>query len=101
MTKKLSMKPGEVYSEKAESLGSAGYSWVVAENNEAVTEVEIKNTTSADAARKKGIGGAVNVTITIKAIKTGKSTIALEQKRSWEENSSAADSITYKIEVKD
>lgn len=101
MTKKLSMKPGEVYNEKAESLGSAGYSWVVAENNEAVTEVEIKNTTSADAAKKKGIGGAVKVTISIKAVKVGSSTIVLEHKRVWEQNSPPAASITYKIEVKE
>lgn len=101
MTKKLSMKPGEVYSEKTESLGSAGYSWVVAENNEAVTEVEIKNTTSVEAAKKKGIGGAINISITIKAIKAGRSTVVLEQKRVWEQNSPPAASITYKIEVKE
>lgn len=101
MTKKLSMRPGEVYNEKAESLGSAGYSWVVAENNETVTEVLIKSTESADAVKKKGIGGAVSVSIIIKAIKAGKSTITLQQKRSWEQNSPPADSITYKIEVKD
>lgn len=81
MIKKIILKPNEVFTEKVKSLGGAGYSWVVEQNDSLITTVEIKNNTNQ---KSKAMGAEIEQLITITALKQGTAKITIVQKRIWE-----------------
>ncbi|SDC85641.1 protease inhibitor I42 family protein [Niabella drilacis] len=80
----INLKTGAVYSLQLDSLGGAGYSWVVEQNNESVAAIRFHTLATPDAIRKSGIGGAVKVEVVIKGLQPGNAHVRLAQKRVWE-----------------
>ncbi|MGJ7030762.1 protease inhibitor I42 family protein [Niabella hirudinis] len=82
--KTINLKTGALHSFKLDSLGGAGYSWVVEHNNESVAAITFRSSATPDTVKKKGIGGAVKTEVIIKGLKPGTSRVRLVQKRVWE-----------------
>ncbi|MBZ4189745.1 protease inhibitor I42 family protein [Niabella beijingensis] len=83
MEKKIRLQAGETFLLQLDSLGGAGYTWIVEQNDERTTRVELSG--AGQAPRKKDpIGGSSITTVTITAVSKGTSSIKLVQKRPWE-----------------
>lgn len=98
MEKKITLKVNEVSELQLDSLGGAGYSWVVAENNAAITEVTL-NADDHTAAKKQPPGAAVKLKVRIRGLKPGNSRITLIQKRIWETDVAPADTCRMTVVV--
>jgi len=83
MEKKINLGVNKVFRLQLDSMGGAGYSWMVEQNDEAVTEVTIGGNVREP---RKGtpVGGSSKTKVTIKGLKAGTSHIRLIQKRIWE-----------------
>ncbi|MBO9592433.1 MAG: protease inhibitor I42 family protein [Niabella sp.] len=97
MEKKITLKVNEVFQLQLDSLGGAGYSWVVTENNETVTSITM--TTEDAGAKKQPPGAAVKLKVTIRGLKPGNSQITLVQKRIWETDEAPADTCRITVTV--
>lgn len=84
---------GNSYEMELDSLGTAGYSWVVEKNDAAITQVSLIPKTPTN----KSIGGAGKIILRILPLSPGRSTIQLVQKRIWEINGEPA--ADYQIQV--
>ncbi|WP_300602838.1 protease inhibitor I42 family protein [Niabella sp.] len=99
MEKKITLKVNEVFQLQLDSLGGAGYSWVVTENNEAVTEVIVGTAGDNAAAKKLPPGAAVTLNVAIRGLKPGSSRITIVQKRVWETDKAPADTCRITVVV--
>lgn len=86
MKKSITLKAGETFSFLLDSHTSGGYDWIVASNNEAVTEVMLTPTTTEQNTDTIPIGKSFPTKVEIKALAIGKSGVILEEKRNWENN---------------
>lgn len=98
MEKKITLKMNEVFQLQLDSLGGAGYSWVVTENNETVTSVTM-TTEEGAGTKKRPPGAAIKLKVKIRGLKPGNSHITLVQKRVWETDTAPADTCRIIVTV--
>ncbi|WP_018630341.1 protease inhibitor I42 family protein [Niabella aurantiaca] len=100
MKKKITVKVNETFQLQLESMGGAGYSWVLEQNNEDITRVVIKG---AGQTRPKGapVGGSHKTDVAIKGLKPGTSHIRLVQKRIWETEEAPLKTLDCRVTVTD
>jgi len=82
MNKNITLKVPEVYTIDVDNLGGAGYCWQTELNDSVITKVEILTVSGND--RGSSIGGVIKQQISITALRPGKSSIKIVQKRVWE-----------------
>ncbi|AHF17764.1 protease inhibitor I42 family protein [Niabella soli] len=83
MEKKITLQIGETVQLQLESLGGAGYSWVIAQNDEQVTGVKLSGT-EREPRKNEPVGGSSVTNVSVIGTGKGVSSIKLEQKRIWE-----------------
>lgn len=98
MEKELSLHIGETVQLQLKSLGGAGYSWVVEQNDEQVTNIKLTGTTKTPG-KKDPVGGSSVTNIVIKGIGKGVSSIKLTQKRIWETGQEPLETIVIEATV--
>lgn len=96
MQKKITLKPKEMFTQKVNGMGGAGYSWVVEKNDSLITHVEIN---SAANQKNKAMGAEIDQIITITALRPGTSEITIVQKRIWE-SEPPLETLSFAITVK-
>jgi predicted secreted protein len=86
MRKRITLKVNETRTFELESHEGGGYRWTIASNDENVTNVQIKRNKPTQEIAVAPLGKSFPALVEIKALAPGKSTILLEEKRSWEKD---------------
>ena len=84
MRKRITLKVNSTYALELETHEGGGYLWSIASNDEAVTEVQIVPRKPTSDNIEVPIGKSFPIQVEIKALAEGKTTVLLEEKRSWE-----------------
>ena len=86
MRKIVSLQVNETRTIELESHEGGGYCWSIVSNDESVAKVQLKKHTPAKKGADIPLGKSFPTLVEIKAFAPGKSTILLEEKRSWEKD---------------
>ncbi|MCF3110165.1 protease inhibitor I42 family protein [Niabella sp. CC-SYL272] len=98
MEKKIALKVNEIFQLQLDSLGGAGYSWVMEQNNEKVTAVELSGSERAPV-KNAPVGGSLVTNVIIKGVAAGRSSIRLVQRRIWETDQAPLKTVLIEVVV--
>lgn len=99
MTKTITLKPGESCTFDLETHAGGGYLWRVVSFDEELVEVQIKQHAAAYNIHSDPIGRSLPVSVELKALKAGEASIRLEERRSWEKDSTPLNICRVEVRV--
>ena len=88
MRKIISLNVNETLTFELESHEGGGYCWTIVTNDESVAKVKLKKQMPTRKVTDIPLGKSFPTLVEIKAVAPGKTTVLLEEKRSWEKDKS-------------
>ena len=86
MRKQITLNVNETRVFELESHEGGGYLWTVASNDENIARVQLRKPEPKQRTAATPLGKSFPTLVEIKALSPGKTTILLEEKRSWEKD---------------